>query len=736
MVDISKFTGANSEAPEPSTPGWDYYPNEMKALRYWCGWKYEKDTKKDRWTKVPKTASGRGFAVGASIPFEFQEMWSQWSSGPPEKLSGVGFVFDRAAGLGGIDLDKILTDEGMLDYSHPYAELISVYMEKFLNAGAYIEKSVSGRGIHVIGRCSSENTRCKNGVELYTHGRYFTMSGTPMLGYRSNPEAPLGDITAVYDEFYRAIEAHETGSARANVVELPGSRSVVPGATRKSELSFAQITAAIRKSRNRLLPLADGREAMEAGDRSDTFYRFCCEISKLANGDAAMVELVARHDEWWWHAHYADKMDRDIANGVIRKAVEAWEQEQLQKQPVPADPDIARVRAALDKPSASSEAYPHAENVLRLLAEKGDTFYFDEFTGAFRLSTKDDAPGTPPKLVYDLDRYGRSFRLWSYRFIPRLSHDAVLDGVVAQAEQHLTDSAMDWLNSLEWDGVPRLNHVFQRVFGCDDNPHTRAASRNFFLSLAARGVMRESKVDTMTILEGRQGIGKSRWPRVLVGSDLVGETSANEIYQDKRDALMAMRGKLIVEMPELHGFSRTDDRTLKSFLSLSSDEYRVPYAKNSIVVRRRFVLFGTTNDDEYLKDRTGNRRYIPVKAEYVDIDLTEEERELWLAEAVHRVLAGETWHEWPAETELEQEARAVLEEWVEVLDEVLEMEQFQQPFRMKELKDALRLTGVTMPYSDHAIGAALRERRRGYSRRDTRRDNEKGNFWHRWGAGE
>lgn len=204
------------------------------------------------------------------------------------------------------------------------------------------------------------------------------------------------------------------------------------------------------------------------------------------------------------------------------------------------------------------------------------------------------------------------------------------------------DPLLDWVNSLRWDGKPRIDTWLTYYAGADDSEYVRLVGRKFLISAIARAMQPGSKVDTMLVLEGPQGLKKSTLVRVLAGSewfsDQVGDVT-------NKDASQMIQGIWIMEIPEMDKFSRAESNAVKDFLARLFDRYRPPYGHNAIKRERRTVFFGTINPDGvgYLKDTTGNRRYWPVTVRAIDLDGIREDREQLWAEARAAYEAKESW---------------------------------------------------------------------------------------------
>lgn len=167
----------------------------------------------------------------------------------------------------------------------------------------------------------------------------------------------------------------------------------------------------------------------------------------------------------------------------------------------------------------------------------------------------------------------------------------------------------DYLTSLEWDGVKRLDTLLIDYFGAEDNIYTRAVMRKSLAAAVARTMYPGTKFDCMLVLGGPQGIGKSTFFQKLGKGDWY---SDNLQTFEGKEACESIQGFLLVEIGELSALNRSEINAVKLFLSRTEDIYREPYGRRTKKYPRRCVLFGTTNDSEYLKDPTGNRRFWPV----------------------------------------------------------------------------------------------------------------------------
>lgn len=185
----------------------------------------------------------------------------------------------------------------------------------------------------------------------------------------------------------------------------------------------------------------------------------------------------------------------------------------------------------------------------------------------------------------------------------------------------------DYLKSLVWDGVPRVDTALIDYLGADDTPYTRAVSRLIALGAVTRAFDPGCKFDSVPVLVGAQGKGKSTFCRRIAGRDEFFSDSVRNLGD--KDAIETIQGVWISELGELSALSRARDaEAIKLFTSQQVDKFRPAYARHTQVLPRRCIFIGTTNKYSFLTDRTGNRRFLPVNT-------TQGSKSLWGENVVH-----------------------------------------------------------------------------------------------------
>lgn len=191
--------------------------------------------------------------------------------------------------------------------------------------------------------------------------------------------------------------------------------------------------------------------------------------------------------------------------------------------------------------------------------------------------------------------------------------------MIVSAQNKIND-VRHYLQELQWDGKPRVDTLLSDYLGADDTSYTRAVMRKSLCAAVARAVIGGVKYDYMPIFTGPQGIGKSTFLAIL-GKQWFSDSLTT--FEGK-EAAELIQGTWINEVGELSAFTKQETQVIKQFLSKTEDIYRAAYGRRTDKYPRRCVFFGTSNDSEFLKDMTGNRRFWPV-----DVGVNPAKRSVW-----------------------------------------------------------------------------------------------------------
>lgn len=200
------------------------------------------------------------------------------------------------------------------------------------------------------------------------------------------------------------------------------------------------------------------------------------------------------------------------------------------------------------------------------------------------------------------------------------------------------------LEGLKWDGKARIESFLNYATHCDDTPYTREVSRLIFAGGINRAYRPGCKFDDMVVLVGKQAKGKSTLVRWLAMEDHY----FREIKTiSGKEGIEAIRGAWICEFAELMAMTKVKEmEAVKAYITSQEDSYRMPYRRYVETIPRRCIFIGTTNSNQFLTDKTGNRRFYPVQCNLDGYDIFKREGELkeyirqcW-AEAVALYKAG------------------------------------------------------------------------------------------------
>ncbi len=240
----------------------------------------------------------------------------------------------------------------------------------------------------------------------------------------------------------------------------------------------------------------------------------------------------------------------------------------------------------------------------------------------------------------------------------------------------------NYLDSLTWDGVLRIDQWLHTYMHAEDNLYTRAVGSKWLIQAAARGIDPGCAADWMIVLEGPQEVGKNA---IMLALCPVPEWTVTIQTTDiDKDMTVSLEGRWIAEFAEMLTVTKAETNALKAFITQRVDTYRKSHRRDHIDHKRSAVLWGGTNQPTYLSDESGNRRFNPITVNgfinvagklKLDRDGVLRDRDQLWAEAVARYRLGESTLLNAEESALaaeEQQARMVVDEWEVPVTEFLE----------------------------------------------------------------
>lgn len=566
--------------------------------------------------------------------------------------SDVGIVFTPEQTLLGIDIDHCLTNNKI---THEQKNIIA---DLILEADTYTEVSPSGEGLHLFLEVSSAltlNSNKKAPYEAYTSGRYFTFTG---VSYGEEREVR----TVTCEEAYKILSIIGYPWKKEEAVATNNTESSI-------ELGDETVLEKMFKAKGgiKIKTLHEGSLSDYKDDASSADMALCSHLAFWTGKNSAQIEriwLASPLGQRKKTQERKDYRDRTIEN-AIAKCTSVYETPQARMTRENPDLDLLHVITK----DGSVKYLQNTENICRILRthkDFKDSLRYDSFkniietlkNGKWKTLEDNDAVNFQTQIsILFPDKFGVVGKLMVY------------DAMIKVAKENEIDSAADFIRSIVWDKKDRVSSWLTSVYGVPDDVYHQAAGSNWLKGLVKRITSPGCKFDYVLVLEGEQGSKKSTSLSVL-GGDWHVETTMST---DSKDFFMQFQGKAIIEFSEGETLSRTEVKRMKAIITMQNDKYRPPYERSSQDFPRHCVFAMTTNQSEYLKDETGNRRWLPVALvnEEADIKWLEENRNQLLAEAYYRVetLKETTWDFPKEETLAQQQMRRVSDPNEDVITE-------------------------------------------------------------------
>ena len=617
--------------------------------------------------KHPRTK--RGLKDATTDPEQIRRWWTTWPDAP------IGIVCGTAQGLVAIDIDPRNGGDGT------WARLVAEH-------GLPITVSVQtgGGGEHLYFRAPPQPLKSRGnalgpGVDLSAEGHYIV--APPSLH--------------VSGKRYTFREG--AGPADMDLAELPDW-----------VVAIAEARRAKPKPKPKQAPAGNGaegwlitafRQAGWLGDKTATgAYSVRCpwwhEHTDGIDGphnstvifppDAGQVVGFFKCS----HAHCEGRTVRDIRAALPAEAVRAADaayppKEKPTPEPPPGrfDPETGEVHEdrsweqdlirTMDESRRLVSCLPNALTIMEHDQAWAGVLVYDEFSE--RIVWRHAPPwhaddGVTPAGSALADEDAARLVSWLHRrWGLRIGAEMAFQAIRITSRKNSVHPVREYLLGLRWDGVQRLPTWTTTYLGAEDKPYHRAVGLRWMLSAVARIMRPGCQADSTLVLEGPQGLGKSRALRTLAGEDWFADDVGDLRSKDSAEAL---RGKWIIEIGELSAIRKVDQELVKLYLSRRVDHFRPAYERVTIDRPRQGVFAATTNADEYQNDPTGARRFWAVRCGAIDLAAIARDRDQLWAEAMARFQSGEQW--WLTAEEipdqiLEQTLRREIDPWT---DRVLE----------------------------------------------------------------
>lgn len=278
-------------------------------------------------------------------------------------------------------------------------------------------------------------------------------------------------------------------------------------------------------------------------------------------------------------------------------------------------------------------------------------------------------------------------REWMQRHGLKPTQQEARDALVLAAREHAYHPVRDYLGSLHWDGIDRIDTWLSALLGVENTEYSRMIGPKVLIGAVARIYDPGCQLDTVLVVEGDQGLLKSSAIKALFGQE--NTRDATDLFRQHNKMVLLMTGAWAIELAEFAAVLRADESTVKGLITTRTDSVVLPYARSTSHHDRQCIFIGTLNPDEsgYLKDRTGNRRYWPIYATNINLGLIGDWRDQLWAEALVRYRGGDAWwltREQEAVAEAARSSRNVIDPWAEILNQKLHGEMIVDPMLAME----------------------------------------------------
>lgn len=434
---------------------------------------------------------------------------------------------------------------------------------------------------------------------------------------------------------------------------------------------------------------------------------------------AVATDFIANEAQWAGVA--AEKPAENTGSPVAGSA--PWEDPAL---PVETSKPAASVPSVADLPlppfarRKNDDIIPSIDNVLMAVRSPrvvGWHFAYDTFRDEMMV----DLQGRGQWRAFKDTDYTRIKVYLERNGFEEIAKEKIRDAIAVAAEDNTFDSAQLWLNALPREVVAgggtagRVERFLIDYLGCEDTPYVRACGLYLWTALAGRVLSPGCQADMTVVFIGAQGSGKTTAVKLMAPSpDFFTEIG---FHESEENLARKMRGRLVGEFGELTGLRRKEVDALKAFLTRTHESWVPKWKEFATNFPRRLLFVGTTNNERFLVDDTGNRRWLPVRVGVTNKEalkrdvllLWAEARDLWLA-------GGVRWEEAERLARAVHSDHEVEDPWTEVVERWLDSPDMTEGSRVRDrplvtgemlLREAVRLDVSRTQRSDQMRAANL-----------------------------
>jgi putative DNA primase/helicase len=723
-------------------------PQELKDLNRWVLWSHEGREPRPNeitWTKVPKGLNG--YNINATDPKKWCSFSDASAALANKQFDGLGFALGE--GIHGIDLD---------DCIDPVTGAMSeLAKETLARVKGYAEISPSGTGLKILTRTNLQYSSTVRGVELYCDRRFFCLTGRVFESHLS----VASDIQDIEWLISTQTNNHVLVASSADPftsIKLPLEGWDLERVTNeilvhlKPECSYKEwldIGMALFHQGGGDLDWLDAWDVWSSKTEDGRYRSGECEekwatfSSKNTSGREQITLATALYrtkqlrEEYAraqvhqllleWKAQIHETVDVSALKEIVaplvesnttiseldRKLVAGWMRAQAKNLGLTVSP--AEVLSWITPPK-NSKFSDLSANGTPLCTIDNLQLLLDELGIVVRYNTiKKNVEINVPSLVSsrdNKDNVGLSTVL-SECSKAQMPTKHVLQYLIAIADKNLYNPVVSWITSKPWDGVSRLNDFYDTVIS--NSPLKEMLLRKWLVQATAAAFSSNGIANqgVLTFL-GPQNIGKTTWFQRLAPFHLDLILTGLTLDTKSKDSTFVALSHWIVELGEVDAtFRKSDIAALKSFITQPVDKIRRPYAATESNFDRRTTFGATVNDDKFLHDPTGNRRFWVINVERFVLDHTIDMQQLW-AEVFEIWKAGELWNlnqEEVAMVNLQNEDFTVVDPFEEILSQEFDWESDPGTWIKMTATMVLKLLGHISPTKaqTQSVGRALRK---------------------------
>lgn len=590
-------------------------PAALKTYARWSPWKALWSEDRGKWDKVPFNAKAPDYGISTAKPDKwvgFEEALKTYDQ-HEDKFAGLGYLLTGVHGIVGYDFDGCIKD----GVTAPWA------LELIYRLNSYSEISPSGNGVRVFceGEVEADWTNHEAGIECYAghRPRFLTVTGQHLM-------ISPAEVNLVPPEVHAEIAAQYRRVTRVAEIDDSNMPELLPDAE-LPDLELLALSERVKK----FLTVGDCH-----GDRSALLFQtgitlFNCGLNDqqvfsvmVANPFVYEIALEKRRQNadrallYIWREHCVKAKLK--SNFMSPEEFEVIEGEVVDGEKTP--------QLKQDKNGAFEATIDNVCIAVRSPRIIGYEIRKDTFKDEIVLSVGDDQWRS-----FRDDDYTRLRVILEKRGFKQVGREMIRDVVELIAVENEFDTAIFWLESLPaWDGVPRIDDFLSRYFGAEVSDYTQAVSRYLWTAMAGRVLAPGIKADMVPVLIGEQGAKKSSAIEAMVpGVDFFCELDIDERREENNSR--KMRGCLIAELAELKGLKSRELEYVKSFITRTHEKWIPKFKEFAHTFPRRLVFIGTTNEERFLADDTGNRRWLPMQSDKADLDGIKQVRDLLWSEA-------------------------------------------------------------------------------------------------------